>query len=44
MKAIALSKQKALVADPKAIQRINFNANLDWNRDKTVYFIIEEAK
>ena len=44
MKAIALSKQKALVADPKAIQRINFNANLDWNRDKTVFFITEEVK
>ena len=27
--AIDLSKQEALVADPKAIQQINFTANLD---------------
>ena len=33
MIAIGLSKQEALDADPKAIQQINFRANLDraWN-------------
>ena len=29
MKLIDLGKQKALDADPKTIQQINFNANLD---------------
>ena len=29
MIAIDLSKQQALYADPKAIQQINFTANLD---------------
>ena len=29
MMAIDLSKQQALDADPKAIQQINFTANLD---------------
>ena len=29
MIAIGLSKQEALDADPKAIQQINFRANLD---------------
>ena len=43
MIAVDLSKQKALDADPKAIQQINFTANLD--RAKTrFYFILEEAK
>ena len=43
MIAIDLSKQQVLNADPKAIQQINFTANL--TRAKTrFYFILEEAK
>ena len=43
MIAIDLSKQQVLDADPKAIQQINFTANL--NRANTrFYFILEEAK
>ena len=44
MIAIYLSKQKALDADPKAIQQINFTANLDRAGNRTIYFILEEAK
>ena len=39
--AIDLSKQQKLDADPKAIQQINFTANLE--KDPSVFFIIEEA-
>ena len=43
MIAIVLSKQQELDVDPKAIQQINFIANLD--RDgNTTFFIIEEAE
>ena len=43
MIAIDLSKQQALDADPKAIQQINFTANV--NRANTrIYFILEEPK
>ena len=42
--AIDLSKQQAFDADPRAIQQINFTANLDRPRNTTVFFIIEEAK
>ena len=42
--AIDLSKQQALDADPRAIQQINFTANLDRARNRTMFFIIEEAK
>ena len=38
-----LSKQQALDADPKAIQQINFKANLDRAVNKRFYFILEEA-
>ena len=38
-----LSKRKALDADPKAIQQINFTANLDQDGNKTMFFIAEEA-
>ena len=38
------SKQQALDADPRAIQQINFTANLDRARNTRVYFILEEAK
>ena len=40
MIAVDLSKQQALDTDPKAIQQINFEANLDTR----FYFILEEAK
>ena len=41
---IDLSKQKALDADPRAIQQINFTANLDRAGTTRIYFILEEAK
>ena len=44
MIAIDLSKQQALDADPRAIQQINFTANLDRNGNTAMFFIIEEAK
>ena len=44
MIAIDLSKQQALDDDPKALQQINFTANLDRAGNTTTYFIIEEAK
>ena len=44
MIAIGSSKQAALDADPKAIQQINFTANLDQAGNITMFFIIEEVK
>ena len=44
MIAIDLSKQQALNADPKAIQQINFTANLDRAGNTRICFILEEAK
>ena len=44
MIAVDLSKQNELDADPRAIQQINFTANLDRARNTTIFFIIEEAK
>ena len=44
MIAIDLSKQQALDADPRAIQQINFTANLDRVENTTMIFINEEAK
>ena len=44
MIAVDLIKQQALDADPKAIQQINFTANLDRAGNTTMFFIIEEAK
>ena len=44
MTAVDLSKQQALDADPRAIQQINFTANLDRAGNTRVYFILEEAK
>ena len=41
---IDLSKQQALDADARAIQQINFAANLDRNRNITMFSIMEEAK
>ena len=44
MIAIDLSKQQVLDEDPRAIQQINFMANLDRAGNTTMFFIIEEAK
>ena len=44
MIATALSKKQALDSDPKAIQQINFAANLDREGNTRIYFILEEAK
>ena len=44
MIAIDLSKQQALDVDPKAIQQINFTANLDRAGNMRFYFILEKAK
>ena len=43
MFAVDLSKQQALDADPRAIQQINFTANLDRAGNTRIYFILEEA-
>ena len=43
MIAIDLSKQQALNADPRAIQQINFTANLDRAGNATMFFIADEA-
>ena len=43
MIAIDLGKEQALDADPRAIQQINFTANLD-KVGNTTFFIIEQAK
>ena len=44
MIVIDLSKQQALDDDPRAIQQINFRANLDRAGNTRIYFILEEAK
>ena len=44
MIAIDLNKQQVLDADPRAVQQINFTANLDKTGNTTMFFIIEEAK
>ena len=44
MIAVDLSKQQALDADPKAIQQINFTANLGRDGNTRFYFILEEVK
>ena len=44
MIAIDLSKQQALDADRRAIQKINFKANLERAGNTTMFFIIEQAK
>ena len=41
---VDLSKKQALDADPRAIQLINFTANLDRAGNTRVYFILEKAK
>ena len=44
MIAVDLSKRQTLDADPKAIQQINFTANVDRAGNKRFYLILEEAK
>ena len=44
MTTVDLSKQQALDADPKAIQQINFTANLDSAGNTRLFFILKEAK
>ena len=44
MIAVDLSKQKVLDANPKAIQQINFTANLDRAGNTRIYYIFEEVK
>ena len=44
MIAVDLSRQKALDPDPRAIQQINFTANLDREGRTRIYFILEESK
>ena len=44
MIAVDLSKQQVLDADPKAIQQINFTANLDTAGNTRIYFILKESK
>ena len=44
MIAIDLRKQQALDADLRAIQQVNFTANLDRDGNTRFYFLLEEAK
>ena len=44
MIAVDFTKQQALDADPRAIQEINFTANIDRAGNTRVYFILEETK
>ena len=44
MIAIDLSKQQVFDADPRAIQQINFTANLERAAYTIMFFITEEAK
>ena len=44
MIAVDFSKQQVRDADPKAIQQINFTANLDRAGNTRIYFILKEAK
>ena len=41
MITVDLSKQKVLDADPRAIQQINFTANLDRAGNTRIYFILQ---
>ena len=44
MIAIDLSRQNELDADPRAIQQINFTANLDRAGNTTMFLIIEQTR
>ena len=39
-----LSKQQTVDADPRAIQQLNFIANLDRNRDTTIFSFLKNQK
>ena len=41
MIAVDLSKQQVLDSDPKAIQQVNFTANLNRAGNRRIYFILE---
>ena len=41
---VDLSKRQVLEANPKAIQQINFAANLDRAGNTRIYFILKESK
>ena len=43
MITIDLSQRQVLDVDPRAIQQINFTANLDKAGNRTMFFVIEEA-
>ena len=44
MIVIDLSRKNELDTDPRAIQQINFTADLDRGGNTAIFFIIEEAK
>ena len=44
MIVIFLGKQQAVDVDLRAIQQINFTANLDSGGNTTMFFILEEAE
>ena len=44
MITVDLSKLQALDVDPRAIQQVNFIANLDRGENARIYFIPEEEK
>ena len=44
MIAVDLGRQQELDADPRAIQQINFTANLDRAGETRVCFILEQSK
>ena len=44
MIAIDVSRQNELDADPRAIQQINFTANLDRAGNTAIFFVTEEPK
>ena len=44
MIAVDLSKQQAPDAYPRAVQKINFTANLDRASNTRIHFILEEAR
>ena len=44
MISLDLSQQQALDTDPKAIQQINFTANLGRAGNTRTYFILKEAR
>ena len=44
MIAIDLSKQQALDADPRAIQQINFTANLVYRQHKNLFYFLRRKR